>query len=195
MDVQVPRAATVVWPSREKFSYENALLPKMLNMKPLWRALMVETSVCVEDLPLPDQAEYMTRWRIRGRQLDATTLGTQLNERLDIWLVYIGCTGVSAILFRGQVPFGKHQELWLVVGSNSKVWDSQPSSAQMLWAVHANSVGPRILDRIKWNNYPPSPPWWRREGAKTRHFGVIEMGGGVVQMFHLFCPRLQSWTE
>ena len=35
-----------------------------------------------------------------------------------------------------------------------------------------------ILDRIKWNNYPPSPPkqWWRREGAKTRHFGIIEMG-------------------
>ena len=31
------------------------------------------------------------------------------------------------------------------------------------------------------------------EGAKeqkTRHFGIIEMGGGVVQMFHLFCPRL-----
>ena len=25
---------------------------------------------------------------------------------------------------------------------------------------------------------------------KTRHFGITEMGGGVVQMFHLFCARL-----
>jgi len=29
-----------------------------------------------------------------------------------------------------------------------------------------------------------------RKGAKARHFGIIEMGVGVVQMFHLFCPRL-----
>ena len=37
-----------------------------------------------------------------------------------------------------------------------------------------------ILDSIKWNNYPPSPQkqWWRREGAKARHFGIIEIGGG-----------------
>ena len=49
-----------------------------------------------------------------------------------------------------------------------------------------------ILNRIKWNNYSPSPlkQWWWREGAKTRHFGIIELGGGVVQMFHSFCPRL-----
>ena len=39
--------------------------------------------------------------------------------------------------------------------------------------------------------FPPPKQWWRREGAKTRHFGIIEMGGGgVVQMFHLFYPRL-----
>ena len=25
-----------------------------------------------------------------------------------------------------------------------------------------------------------------------RYFGIIEMGGGVVQMFHLFCPRLYA---
>ena len=39
----------------------------------------------------------------------------------------------------------------------------------------------------------PIPPKSNDEGAKeqkTRHFGIIEMGGGVVQMFHLFCPRL-----
>ena len=55
----------------------------------------------------------------------------------------------------------------------------------------------KILDRIKRNNLPPSPTkqwseWsiWRREGAKTRHFGIIEMGGGVVQKFHIFWPRL-----
>ena len=50
-----------------------------------------------------------------------------------------------------------------------------------------------ILDSIKWNNYPPSPQS-NDEGAKEqemRHFGIIEMGGGVVLMFLLFCPRLQ----
>ena len=45
---------------------------------------------------------------------------------------------------------------------------------------------PTILDSIKWNNYPPSPQS-NDEGAKeqeARHFGIIEMGGGVVQMSH-----------
>ena len=40
---------------------------------------------------------------------------------------------------------------------------------------------------------PIPPPQSNDEGAKeqeTRHFDIIEMGGGVVQMFHLFCPRL-----
>ena len=49
-----------------------------------------------------------------------------------------------------------------------------------------------ILDSIKWNNYPPSPQS-NDEGAKeqkTRHFVIIEMGEGVVQMFHLICPKL-----
>ena len=34
-----------------------------------------------------------------------------------------------------------------------------------------------ILDRIKRNNnlLPPPKQWWRQEGAKTRHFGIIEM--------------------
>ena len=50
---------------------------------------------------------------------------------------------------------------------------------------------PTILDRIKWNNYlHPPKAMITRDGAKARHFGIIEMGGGVVQMFHLFCPRL-----
>ena len=30
----------------------------------------------------------------------------------------------------------------------------------------------------------------RRKRAKTRHFDSIEVGGGVVQMFRLFRPRL-----
>jgi len=48
------------------------------------------------------------------------------------------------------------------------------------------------LGQNKMEQLSPIPPkqWWRREGAKMRHFGIIEMGGGVVQMFHLFCPRL-----
>ena len=33
--------------------------------------------------------------------------------------------------------------------------------------------------------------WWRRKGAKTRHFGIIEMGGGgVAQMFHSFLSKI-----
>ena len=39
----------------------------------------------------------------------------------------------------------------------------------------------------------PIPPQSNDEGAKeqeTPHFGIIEMGEGVDQMFHLFCPRL-----
>ena len=41
----------------------------------------------------------------------------------------------------------------------------------------------------------PLPPQSNDEGAKEQemcHFDIIEMGGGVVQMFHLFCPRLYS---
>ena len=41
----------------------------------------------------------------------------------------------------------------------------------------------------------PHPPQSNDEGAKeqeSRNFGIIEMGGGVVQMFHLFCPRLYA---
>ena len=50
-------------------------------------------------------------------------------------------------------------------------------------------------------NYPPPPPPPKKkkekEMMKTRgckktcHFGIIEMGVRVVQMYHLFCPRLQ----
>ena len=43
--------------------------------------------------------------------------------------------------------------------------------------------------------HPPPPPQSNDEGAKEqkmRHFDIIEMGGGVVQMFHLFCPRLYA---
>ena len=58
---------------------------------------------------------------------------------------------------------------------------------------------PIILDKIKWNDYPPSPPppkqWWGYQGGKTRYSGIILTGGGVVQMFHLFCLGLQSWTN
>ena len=54
-----------------------------------------------------------------------------------------------------------------------------------------------ILDKIKWNDYPPSPPTPQSndEGAKEQkraisRFGIIEMGGGVVEISHLFCPWL-----
>ena len=40
-------------------------------------------------------------------------------------------------------------------------------------------TGTTILDSIKWNNYPPSPPkqWWRREGAKNAPFWHHWNGG------------------
>ena len=49
-----------------------------------------------------------------------------------------------------------------------------------------------ILDRIKWEMEAPLPPiqWCTRATTKTRHFSIIEMGGGVVLIFHPFCPRL-----
>ena len=52
-----------------------------------------------------------------------------------------------------------------------------------------------ILDRIKLNSKPPSPP----NQAKTRHSPILDLGdldlggeggGGGVQISHLFCPRL-----
>ena len=43
----------------------------------------------------------------------------------------------------------------------------------------------------------PPPPQSNDEDAKeqkTRHFGIIEMREGVVQMFHLFCVASKlSW--
>ena len=49
------------------------------------------------------------------------------------------------------------------------------------------------LGQNKMRRLSPIPPQSNDEGAKeqkTRHFGIIEMGGGVAQISHLFCPRL-----
>ena len=49
------------------------------------------------------------------------------------------------------------------------------------------------LGQYKMEQLSPIPPQSNDEGAKeqeTPHFGIIEMGEGVDQMFHLFCPRL-----
>ena len=38
-----------------------------------------------------------------------------------------------------------------------------------------------ILDKIKWNSKPPPPPQIKDEAArraKTRHFPILELGGG-----------------
>ena len=43
-----------------------------------------------------------------------------------------------------------------------------------------------ILDKINRNNKPPSSlKQWCREGTKMHHSCIVEMGEGVVQMFHL----------
>ena len=47
---------------------------------------------------------------------------------------------------------------------------------------------------IKWNNYPPSPPKAMMKVRRSKQHAILaslKWGGGVVQMFHLFCPRLQ----
>ena len=53
-----------------------------------------------------------------------------------------------------------------------------------------------VWDKIN-RTINPIPPKQekRREGAKTRHFSIIETGEGVFQMFHLFCTRLQLSNE
>ena len=50
-----------------------------------------------------------------------------------------------------------------------------------------------VWDKIN-RTINPIPPKQekRREGAKTRHFSIIETGEGVFQMFHLFCTRLMN---
>ena len=45
------------------------------------------------------------------------------------------------------------------------------------------------LGQYKMDQLSPSPQS-NDEGAKAHHFYIIEMEGGVVQMFHLLCPRL-----
>ena len=61
-------------------------------------------------------------------------------------------------------------------------------------------TAPAILDRIKWNSKPPSPPptpQIKDEAAqkpKRANFpfliGGEGTGGRGIQIFHLFCPRL-----
>jgi len=49
---------------------------------------------------------------------------------------------------------------------------------------------PTILDRIKWNSHIPCQN--NDEGTKEQKRAILASlkWGGVVQMFHLFCPRL-----
>ena len=51
------------------------------------------------------------------------------------------------------------------------------------------------LGQYKMEQLSPIPPKSNDEGAKEQKraiFGIIEMREGVVQMFHLFCPRLYT---
>jgi len=49
-----------------------------------------------------------------------------------------------------------------------------------------------ILNRKNGTIIPLSPKAMMKgvKEQKPCHFGIIEIGGEVVQMFHLFCPRL-----
>ena len=54
------------------------------------------------------------------------------------------------------------------------------------------------LGQNKMEQQTPIPPQIKDEAvrtAKTRHFSIFDLGGGGVKVFHLFCPRLQSWTK
>ena len=51
-----------------------------------------------------------------------------------------------------------------------------------------------ILDKIKWNSKPPSPPNQGRSRAKGKNAPFFHLWFGLeggVKVFHLFCPRLQ----
>ena len=54
-------------------------------------------------------------------------------------------------------------------------------------SVGKNKVAPSfllvvtILDRIKWNSKPPSPPPQIKDEAKTRHFPILDLWGRGVQ--------------
>ena len=51
------------------------------------------------------------------------------------------------------------------------------------------------LGQYKMEQLSPIPPkamMKARRSKKRAIFGIIEMGGGVVQMFHLFCSRLYN---
>ena len=60
--------------------------------------LMEETSVYVEDLPLPDQAEYMTRWRMWVWNRCCDVRHSTSSKVIDIWLGYIGCTRYNILV-------------------------------------------------------------------------------------------------
>ena len=51
----------------------------------------------------------------------------------------------------------------------------------------ASEAQSTILDRIKWKIEAPLPPLALQR--KRAIFSIIEMGGGVVLIFHPFCPR------
>ena len=69
------------------------------------------------------------------------------------------------------------------------------------WSLHIRLCGLNLSDHYwlqSWTvknkekiiPHPPKAMMKARSRAKTRHFRIIEMGGRVVQMIHLFCPRL-----
>ena len=49
-----------------------------------------------------------------------------------------------------------------------------------------------ILNRIKWNSKPPSPPkqGWSRAKAKTRHFPILDLGGRGVSNFSSILSKI-----
>ena len=64
-----------------------------------------------------------------------------------------------------------------------------------LWfeMAHLNGLCTLVRDQNKKEQLYPSlpPPLKATMKAQRHHFGIIEMGGGVVQMFHLFCrPKI-----
>ena len=55
-----------------------------------------------------------------------------------------------------------------------------------------------ILDKIKWNRKPPSPPnqgWSCAKGKKPRHFPILDLGGGEGwSRFFIYFVQDCSWA-
>ena len=108
-------------------------------------------------------------------------------------------SNMAAKIYRHEPPPNRHQpppnHTTSSPGSSRfPIWRrGVQEHSRITWSICA------VLDRRKWKSKPPSlrNQGWSRAKAKTRHFLTLDLwggegaGGGGVQIFHLFFPRLK----